>query len=111
MAQEELNYYQILGIPDSAGAQEIRAVYRRLAFEYHPDRNSDPGAQEYFQKIIEAFSVLSDPERRLEYDAILFSESLVIKTPSTIGLGPVSSMMKLPEILIEVQSDHLGQNM
>jgi hypothetical protein len=87
MADEELNYYQILGVPDSASAQEIRAVYRRLAFSFHPDRNSSPEAQEIFQKIIEAFSVLSDPERRREYDAILFSDSLVIAGNLNIGLS------------------------
>ncbi len=68
----EKNYYEILGVPVSAGPAEIRAVYRRLAFEYHPDRNSSIDAQQIFQKIIEAYSVLSDPEKRREYDATLF---------------------------------------
>ena len=74
------NYYEILGIATSAGRDEIRAVYRRLAFIYHPDRNSDPQSQLIFQEIIEAFSVLSDPEKRAEYDAILFSDQPLIST-------------------------------
>ena len=78
MSEEMKNYYEILGIPEDAGYDEIRAVYRRLAFEFHPDRNSDPVAQEYFQKVIEAFSVLSDSESRRDYDAILFSDSRLI---------------------------------
>jgi hypothetical protein len=78
MSEEMKNYYEILGVPEDAGYDEIRAVYRRLAFEFHPDRNSDPVAQEYFQKVIEAFSVLSDSESRRDYDAILFSDSRLI---------------------------------
>jgi hypothetical protein len=74
------NYYEILGIATSAGRDEIRAVYRRLAFIYHPDRNSDPQSQLIFQEIIEAFSVLSDPEKRAEYDAILFDDQPLIST-------------------------------
>ena len=74
------NYYEILGIATSAGRDEIRAVYRRLAFIYHPDRNSDPQSQLVFQEIIEAFSVLSDPEKRAEYDAILFNDQPLIST-------------------------------
>jgi curved DNA-binding protein CbpA len=80
MSAEEKNYYEILGLPATATFDQIRAAYRRLAFQFHPDRNSDPAAQNYFQKIIEAFSVLSDPESRREYDAILFSDLLVIES-------------------------------
>jgi hypothetical protein len=78
MSESKKNYYEILGIPDSAGRDAIRSAYRRLAFQLHPDRNNDPAAQELFQNVIEAFSVLSDPESRREYDAILFSDSVVI---------------------------------
>jgi hypothetical protein len=80
MSAEERNYYEILGLPATASLDQIRTAYRRLAFQFHPDRNSDPAAQNYFQKIIEAFSVLSDPENRREYDAILFSDLLVIES-------------------------------
>ncbi|MEN9325404.1 MAG: hypothetical protein RL414_1158, partial [Actinomycetota bacterium] len=83
MSNNNQNYYEILGIPASAGFDEIRAVYRRLAFQYHPDRNSDQQAQEFFQQVIEAFSVLSDPEKRKEYDAVLFSSSRLISSPLT----------------------------
>ena len=80
MSSNEKNYYEILGIAPSAGRDEIRAVYRRLAFIYHPDRNSDPQSQILFQQIIEAFSVLSDPEKRAEYDAILFDDQPLISS-------------------------------
>jgi hypothetical protein len=78
MSESKKNYYEILGIPESAGRDAIRSAYRRLAFQLHPDRNNDPAAQQIFQNVIEAFSVLSDPESRREYDAILFSDSVVI---------------------------------
>lgn len=74
------NYYEILGIQPNAGFDEIRAVYRRLAFQFHPDRNHDPEAQEYFQRVIEAYAVLSDPEQRRDYDAILLSNLSVISS-------------------------------
>jgi len=83
MESEEINYYEILGISEGAGADEIRAVYRRLAFQYHPDRNNDSESQEFFQKVIEAFSVLSDPEKRREHDAILFDSSSLISSNIT----------------------------
>jgi hypothetical protein len=86
MANQKRNYYEILGIPDSAGPQEIRAVYRRLAFQLHPDRNPDPAARELLQDVIEAFGVLSDPEKRRDYDAILFSDSIIIGS-TTVGLS------------------------
>jgi len=89
MALNEKNYYEILEISDTASQTEIRAAYKRLAFQLHPDRNSDPEAQELFQRVIEAFSVLSDPESRRDYDAILFSDSLVIESSlsSTLSAG------------------------
>ena len=89
MAENEKNYYEILGVAETSGRDAIRSAYRRLAFQLHPDRNSDPAAQELFQKVIEAFSVLSDPESRRGYDAVLFSDSLLIASTvsSTLAAG------------------------
>ena len=94
MATTGKNYYEILGIPTSAGRDEIRAVYRRLAFIYHPDRNSDPQSQLLFQEIIEAFSVLSDPEKRAEYDAILFDDQPLISSALDSNISSASEMYK-----------------
>mmetsp|Transcript_144016 Transcript_144016/g.460916 ORF Transcript_144016/g.460916 Transcript_144016/m.460916 type:complete len:543 (-) Transcript_144016:126-1754(-) len=62
-------YYQILGVPPNATAEEIKLQYRRLALKLHPDKNrDDPNATERFQELQEAYEVLSDVERRQGYD-------------------------------------------
>ncbi len=64
------DYYDILGVNEKATAAEIKKAYRKLAREYHPDKNPDKaGAEEKFKEIQEANSVLSDEQKRKEYDA------------------------------------------
>jgi molecular chaperone DnaJ len=63
------DYYAILGVPRDADEQTIKRAFRKLAFEYHPDRNKAPGAEERFKEISEAYAVLSDPEKRAAFDA------------------------------------------
>lgn len=63
------NYYDILGVRENASAAEIKKVYRKLAQQYHPDRNPDkPNAEERFKEVQEAYSVLSDAQKRKKYD-------------------------------------------
>jgi molecular chaperone DnaJ len=63
------DYYQILGLDRTAGTNDIKSAYRKLAREYHPDVNRDnPEAEERFKEINEAYEVLSDPEKRRRYD-------------------------------------------
>ena len=62
------SYYEILGVSRNADDKEIKKAYRNLARKYHPDVCKEPGAEERFKKINEAYSVLSDPQKRAQYD-------------------------------------------
>ena len=62
------DYYAVLGVPRNATEEEIKRAFRKLAFQYHPDRNKDPSAEDRFKEINEAYQVLSDPEKRNSYD-------------------------------------------
>src|SRR4028119_1778463 len=63
------DYYEILGIEKTAGASDIKSAYRKLAQKYHPDRNpGDKEAEELFKEAAEAYSVLSDADKRARYD-------------------------------------------
>lgn len=65
------DYYKVLGVPRNASADEIRKVYRKLAMQYHPDRNpGDRQAEERFKEINEAYQVLSDEQKRARYDQL-----------------------------------------
>lgn len=65
----ETDYYKILGVKKTASADEIKKAYRKLAMKYHPDKTKgDKAAEETFKKISEAYAVLSDKEKRQEYD-------------------------------------------
>lgn len=63
------DYYEILGVGKSAAQEEIKKAYRKLAIQYHPDKNPDnPEAEEKFKEAAEAYEVLSNPEKRQRYD-------------------------------------------
>jgi molecular chaperone DnaJ len=59
----------VLGVARDADAKTIRDAFRTLALKYHPDRNKEPGAEERFKEIAEAYAILSDPNKRAAYDA------------------------------------------
>ncbi len=74
------DYYGILGVSRDASPEDIKKAYRRLALQYHPDRNpGDKAAEEQFKKISEAYEVLSDPDKRRRYDQF---------GPAAFGAGP-----------------------
>ena len=62
------DYYEILGLPKGADASDIKRAYRKLAMEFHPDRNPSPEAEEKFKEASEAYEVLSDGQKRQVYD-------------------------------------------
>jgi molecular chaperone DnaJ len=62
------DYYEVLGVTKAAGKDEIKNAYRKLALQYHPDRNKSADAEEKFKEISEAYAVLSDAEKRKRYD-------------------------------------------
>ena len=62
------DYYEVLGVKKDASDEEIKRAFRKLAKQYHPDVNKEPGADEKFKEIGEAYSVLSDPNKRSQYD-------------------------------------------
>ncbi|MPZ23547.1 MAG: molecular chaperone DnaJ, partial [Dehalococcoidia bacterium] len=68
MQQTQKDLYEVLGIDRGASPDEIKKAFRRLAMEFHPDRNKDPAAETRFKEINFAYEVLSDPDKRQNYD-------------------------------------------
>jgi molecular chaperone DnaJ len=64
------DYYDVLGVKRNATKEELKNEYRKLAVKYHPDRNKSPDAEEKFKEISEAYAILSDDEKRAQYDQL-----------------------------------------
>ena len=62
------DYYETLGVGKTANGDELKAAFRKLAKQYHPDVNKETGADEHFKEINEAYAVLSDEQKRAAYD-------------------------------------------
>jgi curved DNA-binding protein len=62
------DYYQILGVPNDANLKAIKAAYRQMARQYHPDTQTDQSSDERMKQINEAYAVLSDSKKRAAYD-------------------------------------------
>ncbi|MHB8105360.1 MAG: molecular chaperone DnaJ [Dehalococcoidales bacterium] len=62
------DYYEVLGLPRDCSAEDIKKAFRKLAMQYHPDRNHDAGASDKFKEINEAYEILSDDDKRATYD-------------------------------------------
>ena len=70
MSSNKKDYYEVLSVSKNATDDEIRKAYKKLAIKWHPDKNPDnkEQAEEKFKEISEAYSVLSDPKKKREYD-------------------------------------------
>jgi curved DNA-binding protein CbpA len=74
--QTTKNLYKLLGLPKEASQEDIRQAHRKLVRKYHPDTNSeDPQAEERFKEVQQAYEILSDPQKRREYDQRLRASS------------------------------------
>ncbi len=65
---DKKDYYEVLGVSKDVSEKDLKAAYRKLAMKHHPDRSDDPGAEEKFKELSEAYAVLSDPDKRQKYD-------------------------------------------
>jgi len=88
-----MTLYEILGVPEDAKPEEIRAAHRAKAKLYHPDRNKDPKALEMMKAVNEAYEVLSDSTKRAKYDAFLHRPA---------------AHMGMPVIIIQVEDIFAG---
>lgn len=77
-----VDHYQVLGIPRSASAAEIKSAFKKLALRYHPDRNPDyPAAEEKFKEINRAYQILSDPYKKHQYDLVYNYQRIPVSKP------------------------------
>ncbi len=98
---EYKDYYKILGVTRSASANEIKGAYRKLAMQYHPDRNpGDKQAEERFKEMNEAYQVLSDPQKRARYDELgeSYSQWQQNGTPDNFNWGQWTTQQGVQEV-------------
>ena len=69
-AAKKRDYYEVLGVVQSSSPEEIKQAFRKLAMEFHPDRNNEADAADRFKEIGEAYEILSDPQKRAKYDQL-----------------------------------------
>ncbi len=97
MATTKRDYYEVLGVPRSASIDDIKKAYRKLAMQYHPDRNpNSKAAEEKFKEINEAYEVLSNEEKRARYDR--FGHAGVGTSAASDGANPFAGRGSMDDI-------------
>ena len=97
MAMSKRDYYEVLGVPRSASLDDIKKAYRKLAMQYHPDRNpNSKAAEEKFKEINEAYEVLSNEEKRARYDR--FGHAGVGTSAASDGANPFAGRANMEDI-------------
>lgn len=101
------DYYEVLGVSKNASDQELKRAYRKLAMQYHPDRNpGDKEAEEKFKEAAEAYGVLSSPETRARYDR--FGHAGVGSSAASAGGWPSGDFGGFEDILGDLFGDFFG---
>src|SRR5438132_12155911 len=106
-ADRKRDYYEVWGIGRNAGDEEIKKAYRRQAIQFHPDRN--PGnkqAEEKFKELNEAYQVLSDPEKRNQYDR--FGHAAFQGPQGAGGFGGFDFSQGFEEVFSDIFGDFFG---
>jgi DnaJ-class molecular chaperone len=101
-----MDYYKILGINSNASESEIKKAYRSLSFKYHPDKNPDPSVSETYKQINEAYEVLSDPQKKAQYDNPNPMESLLKEMFRQDRKPPMQHGHGMPNIFEEIFKMH-----
>lgn len=100
------DYYEVLGVSRTANDQEIKSAYRKLALQFHPDRNPDnPNAEEKFKECSEAYAVLADGEKRARYDRFGHEG---VGTAAGAGFGGFNTTVDFQDIFGDIFGDMFG---
>ena len=100
---DKRDYYEVLGVDKSASSGDLKNAFRRLARKYHPDRSTEENAEERFKEIQEAYAVLSDDNKRAQYDR--FGHEGPQGSPFG-GFGGGGFNINLDDIQVQKSDDH-----